>query len=321
MNDVKFYLSLTFGNKIHFVESEIQLPQLLKQDFDFLKFQINGNKREFILVKPKSKIVVNINTLKKQRNQIEKLTMCNSVLVFDELRLSQRNALIQSDFAFIVTDNQIYIPNVIFNLNEKDVVEKEYGSQFSVQAQVLFIYILLNRIEETNARQLSNKLLFPVTSVNRALNELVDRELLYTVGNNTRKIYKWVGKNVFWEKGKVFLFNPVSKIYYLKDEPNDEFLMSNELALSRLSQSLNQCSLSYYATTNKEIENFDTSKFIDRYNLFDDKYCVIEQFKYNPKILSDSNYIDRISLYAQFKDEKDERVQMALDEIVGDILC
>lgn len=321
MNDTIFYLKSIFGNKIYFLYNEYErnFPLFLKDEFDFLKFQLSGNERKYILTKPKKKFDIKLNTIRKQQNQIEKISGCYPVLVVDELRLSQRNALIQSDFAFVVPNHQIYIPNMMMNLTEKDVVKKEYDSYFSVQAQVLFIYMLLNRVKETNARQLSNQLPLSVATINRALNELVDRELIYTVGNNTRKAYKSIAKKLFWEKGKEFLFNPVSRVYYVKNRPY-EFLMSNELALTRLSWSLNYSTMSYYAASNKEIAEMEASNFIDRYNLFDDSFYTIEQFKYDPKILSDSNYIDVISLFAQFKDHKDERIQMALDEIMGDVL-
>ncbi len=322
MNDVIGYLKSIFKNKITFLynEHERNMPLYLTEQFVFLKFKIDGNDNKYILTEPKEKIEIKINTIRKQTSQIKKFSNCTPVMVFDELRLTQRNALIQADFSFVVPDYQVYIPNVMFNLIEKDVIKKEYNLEFSVPTQVVFIYILLNDIKETNARKLLNDLPFSVATINRSLNELVARELLYTVGSNTRKIYRTIEKNEFWNKGKEFLFNPIAKTYYIKNRHN-EFLMSNELALARLSWSLNDSRLSYYAVTADEIDELDNKMFIEKFNLFDDEYCVLEQFKYDPKILSNSQYIDVVSLYAQFKDSKDERIQIALDEIIGEEIC
>lgn len=322
MNDVIGYLKSIFGNKITFLynEHERNMPLYLNEQFVFLKFIIDGNENKYILTQPKEKIEIKINTIRKQTSQIKKFSNCIPVMVFDELRLTQRNALIQADFPFIVPDYQIYIPNVMLNLLEKDVIKKEYNLEFSVPTQVVFIHLLLNNIKEMNARKLLNDLPFSVATINRSLNELVARELLYTVGSNTRKIYRTIVKKEFWNKGKEFLFNPVVKTYYIKNDFNN-FLMSNELALARLSWSLNESRISYYAVTADEIAELDDKMFIDKFNLFDDEYCVLEQFKYDPKILSDSQYIDVVSLYAQFKDSKDERVQIALDEIIGEKIC
>lgn len=322
MNSAIGYLKSIFGNKITFLYNEYEknMPLYLNEHFVFLKFKINGYENKYILTQPKEKIEIKINTIRKQISQIKKFSDCIPVMVFDELRLTQRNALIQADFLFVVPNYQIYIPNVMFNLLEKDVIKKEYNFEFSVPTQVVFVHLLLNDIKEMNARKLLNDLPFSVATINRSLNELVARELLYTVGSNTRKIYRTIVKKEFWNKGKEFLFNPVAKTYYIKNKTND-FLMSNELALARLSWSLNDSRLSYYAVNANEINEIDDKMFIDKFNLFDDEYCVLEQFKYDPKILSNSQYIDVISLYAQFKDSKDERIQMALDEIIGEKIC
>ena len=254
MNDVIGYLKSIFKNKITFLynEHERNMPLYLTEQFVFLKFKIDGNDNKYILTESKEKIEIKINTIRKQISQIKKFSDCIPVMVFDELRLTQRNALIQADFPFVVPDYQVYIPNVMFNLLEKDVIKKEYNLAFSVPTQVVFIYLLLNGIKETNARKLLNALPFSVATINRALNELVARELLYTVGSNTRKTYRAIEKNELWDKGKEFLFNPVAKTYYIKNRHN-EFLMSNELALARLSWSLNDSRLSYYAVTADEI--------------------------------------------------------------------
>lgn len=50
------------------------------------------------------------------------------------------------------------------------------------------------------------------------------------------------------------------------------------------------------------------------------KYAVVEVFKYNPSWLSKGKYIDPISLYAQFKDSKDEDILIALKEMLEETL-
>ena len=54
--------------------------------------------------------------------------------------------------------------------------------------------------------------------------------------------------------------------------------------------------------------------------MFDQNYSVVEIFRYDPKPLVSGNYIDVISLYAQFKDSKDERVQIEIESLVNEIL-
>ena len=241
------------------------------------------------------------------------------VFVFESLRLSQRNVLIRNQIPFIQPDNQIYIPNIMINLNQKEIVEREYAEKFSIAAQVVYIYLLLNDIKETNAPRLAMEIPYSKITLNRALSELVGRGLLYTEGNATRKIYKTIEKDELWKKGKKYLFNPVEKVFYANYDLNHrDLFISGETALSRLGQSLNDSIVKYFATTSEKIRTMNKDCFVNKYDIVSENYLVIEQFKYNPGFLSQSHYIDIISLYAQLKDSDDERIQIALDELLED---
>lgn len=324
MKNTVIYLRQIFGNKVHINDFfEIShMPMYLVQKFDFKQVTIDNQKNQYIFIKPKEKINIKIDSIKKQTKQINNHTNCIPVLVFNELRLTQRKALITNFIPFVVPYNQLFLPNVIINLSEKEILEKEYSSEFSVPTQVVFIYILLNDIKETNAHRLSENIPYSISTLNRSLTELVNRGLLTTEGNNTRKIYKPINKKEYWKKGKSFLFNPVAKTFYAKHNISHyEFYFSNELALARLSLDLNESRVSYYATTAEKIKNIDKNKLLNEYDIFDYNYSVVEQFKYDPGFLSKSNYIDIISLFAQFKDNYDERIQITLDELLGEVIC
>ena len=97
------------------------------------------------------------------------------------------------------------------------------------------------------------------------------------------------------------------------------FLMSGDLALSRLSF-LNGTNINSYASTAQDFQKIDKAKILNAYDVFDQNYSVVEIFRYDPKPLVSGNYIDVISLYAQFKDSKDERVQIEIESLVNEIL-
>lgn len=324
MKQTELYLRSLFGNSIiieKFNQTNV-LPMYLIQKFDFAEMRFRNQNNSYILLKPKGKFDIKITAIKKQFEQITKHTICTPIMIFNILRLTQRNALIQANIPFIVPYKQLFIPNVVMNLSEKESYNHDYGNEFSIATQVVFAHLLLKDITETNAHKLSKTLDYSVPTLNRALSELADRELLKIEGQNTRKIYRIVAKRDFWEKGKAFLFNPVAKIFYIKQTHRKEnMFMSNELALTRLSSMLNESNIKYYAVSAESLKDIDKNKFLNEYDIFDYNYSVVEKFKYNPALLSNSNYIDIISLYAQFKDENDERVQMELEDLVEEILC
>lgn len=319
MNNTLNYLKEIFGTNIktEYNKFHNSFPMYMEERYKFHFIRLNNENTAYVLVKPLKKQEVNINNLKKQLRQIYNYSESVPIFVFESLRLTQRNILVKNQIPFIQPNNQIYIPKIMINLSQKEIFEKEYAEEFSIAAQVTYIYLLLNDITETNAPRLAMEIPYSKITLNRALSELVSRDLLYTKGNATRKMYRTIDKEEMWEKGKNYLFNPVAKVFYTDYGLNHhEMFISNETALTRLGTTLNEAGIGFYATTSEKIKSMDKDCFINKYDIVSDEYLVIEQFKYNPGILTTSRYIDIISLYAQLKDSSDERIQIALDELL-----
>lgn len=316
------YLKAIFGDNIQIIKkNENNFPIYMIEKYLFSFIKILNDKHSYVLIKFLDKQCLNINQIKKQMEQIQKYSESIPIFVFDNLRLAQRNILIKNQIPFIQSQNQIYIPTIMIELNQKEYYQKEYSDKFSVAAQVTYIYFLLNDIVETNAPRLAKKIPYSKITLNRALAELVERKLIYEVGVNTRKIYKTIDKKELWEKGKKYLFNPVEKIFYTTFKiDRRELYISNETALARLGTSLNDTNIVFYATTSKNIKNIDKESFINKYDIINNDYLIIEQFKYDPSFLSNNHYIDIISLYAQLHDSNDERIQIALNELLEEEL-
>lgn len=316
------YLKQIFGKELSIENNKScnVFPLYLTERYNCLFIRFPNDEKTYTLMKPIVKQEINIIQLKKQMQQIYKYSETIAVFVFEYLRISQRNSLIQNQIPFVQPDNQVYIPASMICLNKKEIIEKEYDEAFSIAAQVVYIYILLHFIKETNAPRLSEEIPYSKITLNRALAELVSRGLLYTEGKNTRKIYRTIDRKELWEKGKKYLFNPVQKVYYAKSFTHyQSLLLSNETALSRLGTILNPGMTCFYAASMEQIKQLDQNKFIEKYEIVTEDYSVIEQFKYNPRFLSKSNYIDIISLYAQLKDSDDERIQIALEELLEEL--
>ena len=320
MKALRKYLYTIFGSAADVEEYTLSshLPVYLTEKYLLFKLRIQTH--SYLLAMPKDKLPLQISSLKKQLYQLEKHTALKTVLLTEQLRLSQRNMLIQAGIAFIVPEKQLYIPQNIILLTEEDSVDREYGEHFAVATQVVFNHLLLQHIEKTNAHQLAETLAYSVPAINRALKELNDRKLLVTEGNRTRKQYIITNRKMFWDLGKKFLFDPVKTRKYVKLYfDHHDFLMSNDLALSRLSM-LNDNGISYYALSATDLKKIDDDQFLDPYDSFDQRYSVIEVFRYDPKLLSTGRYIDVFSLYAQFKNHPDMRVQMEIERLVDEVL-
>lgn len=156
MEQLISYLRTMFGPQL-FLENYNRydnLPLYLTENYQLFSLQI-GEER-YLLVKPKTAMDLRMETLKKQLKQIQKYTNLSPVLLLENLRLNQRNALVQSGIAFLVPEKQLYIPHCAMNLTETESVAQEYGEQFAVATQVVFIYLLLNKIKKQMPINLAN---------------------------------------------------------------------------------------------------------------------------------------------------------------------
>ena len=88
--------------------------------------------------------------------------------------------------------------------------------------------------------------------------------------------------------------------------------LSNINALSHYSM-LNDSLKLHHAVYKKEIKELN----VESNNYFGDN--IIEIWRYDPKLLSESNYIDCLSLFLLLKENQDERVQVELSQMIKEM--
>lgn len=300
------------------------LPMYLTDKFDFVCFNLFEN--AYVLAEYKEKQDLFIEKIKKDITQIKRFTGRNPVFVFRSLRLNQRENLIKNKISFVVSENQIFIPYPPIYLTETEVKEKAVTEKFKKSTQVLFAYLFLNDIDNINAHKLAEHLEYSVTTVNRALNELVDKGLLIQSNNKTRKKYFIPSKRDYWELGKKYLFNPVSSQHLLVKERvnigDSRLLKSGETALSEYSDDFDENSNheKYYACYSKIFDEVCNDNYLKSIEFLMKNFVVVEVLAYDPQLLSNDDKIDPVSLYAQCLNKHDERIEMSLDKVIGEII-
>ena len=148
-------------------------------------------------------------------------------------------------------------------------------------------------------------------TVNRSLRWLSENGLVSLEGKKTKEVrLVYYGKEL-WEKAMPFLVSPVEKIAFSYYLPSGS-LKCGINALSEYTL-INEDNSDMYAINRTDMHQSDipTNK---EYGLFR-----IEIWKYDPKLLSHTGTVDRLSLYLSLKDNDDERVQIELDNLLNDI--
>lgn len=116
------------------------------------------------------------------------------------------------------------------------------------------------------------------------------------------------------------LVNPVIKTVYVDEKPKDLFLLRcNASALPEYTD-LNPSRQEYFAIEKTVFYGLQKIKALVNPNDYEGKYA-LEVWKYNPLTLvdelpNDRTVVDPLSLYLSVKESMDERIEMALDQIM-----
>jgi len=247
-----------------------------------------------------------ISELQKQVSMVKTIQGREVVILFKGITPYKRRSLITKRIPFIVEGNQIFLPFLGMHLSKAYIENKTKPKSFTLSAQLTFLYFLYGKIEEINATQLALMLKMTIMTASRALNELYDADLLsYEVGGKTgkSKVYRKIQNPLFFKRGKEFLQSPVQKTIFVRKVPLNA-LVSGLEALAQVSM-LNPPGQRVFAVGNRHL--------IAEEDL-DEMGMVLEIWKYPPELFSCGEQVDLASLYACLKDQKDERVEQALEE-------
>ena len=250
---------------------------------------------------------------KKHLSKLTELTKFNVVLELDSITPYQRKALIEEKISFIVKDYQMYMPFLAICLTQR-FEQKLVVEKFAPLTQLAFLYIFYNNVKLT-AVELAKRLECTSMSVTRAYKELVDSGL-FKIEVDGRKKYivpNYQGGRLL-KMAEPYLINPVESINYIKFDKNFEKMsVSGIYALGKKTMlSVGDRDKSYAIFKREKISMLDIAFILtfDRYDV-----VKMEKWSYNPAILSKDGVVDDISLILALADNKDERVQLSIDEL------
>jgi hypothetical protein len=294
------------------------MPIFLRNMYDFHEMTILREK--YIIIEIINDIP-DVNAVKKHIDRIEALTGKKAVLLYKKITRYRRNSLIENRIPFIIENGQIYLPflgvilnNKIKSINDEDNEEDNY---FPTSTQLSYLYFLYNKEEVINTTDFSKKMNFTKMTASRALNDLYDLNLLtYEVGGKTgrSKEYKRIADPEYFIKGIDYVKSPIGKIVYVKQKPIGTLYAGLD-ALAKQTM-LNLPDYTVVAMGKEVFKNQDIEIIKNKDIIKDKKLTELQIWDYDPREFSDKNYVDTLSLYASLKEDKDERIEQALEEVL-----
>lgn len=243
-----------------------------------------------------------------------------AIYLNSKINQSLRRSIVEHRFAFIIPGNQIYLPHLGIVFREHYRKSATHKDRLSPAAQVILIRALVNKeYELVTASEYAKRLKYTTMSVSRAFNELQEYDLVTREEHGKERPIKWLNRGrELWEKALPLLINPLRRSIWIKPNTHLPYCLAGITALSRYSM-INEDDFNTYATISSIAKNNLDIVEISQDSRPADNVTKMQIWKYNPKLISSEDCVDRLSLYLSMRDSKDERIQMSLEEMMAGI--
>ena len=270
--------------------------------------------------------------LKKQWENLKVLQPHLVLLALKEVPPYERNRLMRLGIPFVATNKQLFLPPLGIDIEEywAATAKKKPQTQLGIVAQEILLGALYNPegFATQRAHGLANRMELSKMHLTRALRELEHYECI-RIEKRGRENHLVLADNraVIWKRIFPALQSPVKERRYFIGNTDIKrqygFRISGEQALAEktLLMEPDHQVLAYYVKDWKALQLKLRLKEIPRA----EPGCIeIELWRYQPTSdvinwSGDNYYVDPLSLIICFRDEEDERIQQAVEELKDEI--
>ena len=247
----------------------------------------------------------------------------DGIVVYSAERLAApfRARLIASGVAFAVPGNQLFVPDLATDLREHYRAPKpERADKLSPSAQLVLFFHLLNgeQARPWTATELTEPLRYSIMTTSRARDELANVGLgrIERLGRKKLLSFRAEGRLLI-DMAKTLLIRPerrLDHVRWLKEPPG--LPLAGEHALARLSDLSPPAAPPVYAVTAEQMRDLVVDGWADLSEADYDADGTLATWRYDPRVLARNHTVDPLSLFAQFWDDADERLSMAVDRLL-----
>lgn len=239
---------------------------------------------------------------------------CTNALMNIELQ-----RLIAYRVQFIVPGKQAYLPEFLIHISNRGQSIQLERERFTPVAHLTFLCMMHGTTQDFLIGEIAHKLGYTSMSISRALDELEQMKLVERFNKGRVRVARLIeDKKTVWEKGKRYLRNPIESVEYFTPSVNagkGGLYLSGITALSKYSMLADDEKMTC-ACSKSKLERMRKSNLYRFVDFPEDSELKLEIWKYDPGLFASEGTVDRLSIYAALKDDPDERIQIALDEMM-----
>lgn len=319
IKELEHYLAVTLQGDVRSraIECPPNFPAYLKTLYNFYEIWITGLRCIMIVA-----LEGDITPAQVAKHVDLVRTLINTVVIFVTPALDSynRSRLIAQRVAFVVPNNQVYIPELAADLREhfRQLKEQPTDNLSPAAQAVLFHYILrINENAETPS-VLAKALHYSVMSISRAFDDLVAFGLAHAERHGKERCICFdLSRKDLFKKSLPLLRSPVRSVKSIRNGFAHPLKWAGESALSKLTD-LSPPQLEVFAVAAskwKAASHEDNLMEIKKHMAS----FLVETWSYDPTGLSDTSTVDPLSLYVQFYNHQDERLSIAAESLLDRI--
>lgn len=260
----------------------------------------------------------------KHADWLHQKTGLRCLFILETVGAYERKRLIEDKIPFLAPGQQLYLPDLGLDLREQFRAPRREHLKISPAAQVVVLACLLRRMDpksEFTGAGLAERFGYTKMTMTRALDELRQLELVECEGERrfARHRFLITGREL-WEKARAVLRSPVKKRVYVDEWfPGCDF-KAGESALSELTM-LGFWQRDTWAITSAEWKTIQKEPGLHMVPEVskDMAHAEFEIWHYDPRLLAEKPLVDRLSLALSLESINDDRVQIAIDELLGGV--
>lgn len=259
--------------------------------------------------------------VRKHVTQVQGKWPAEVIYVRGQLTAYNRKRLVEQKVPFVVPGNQMYLPMLGVDFREHFRRQREKPANFSPATQVLVIHWLLKGTGEyLTPAQMVEPLGYTPMTMTRAFDELEATEVAEVTRHGKERQLRFVEtKHEVWTKSLPFLRSPVTKKQFVRrPQPTPISIQAGLAALAHYTMLAppEHPVIALGRHDWKMLPLWQDKTLIPKQ---DPDVIEVEVWRYKPDLFTKQGVVDQLSLYLSLKNSEDERVQAALEEIIGRI--
>jgi DNA-binding transcriptional ArsR family regulator len=296
-----------------------KLPIFLRNLYGF--FEVRILKVSCLVMAAKDKAEQTPAKIHKHMLQVRKRWQDEVIYLQQKVTAYNRKRLIQHKIPFIVPLNQMYLPFLGIDLREHFKIIREAEASFSPSTQVVVLYYLFHNDKlDFTPKKLARELGYSTMTMSRALDELEDTGLGTIVMEGRKRVLRFdKDKKKVWEIALERLRSPVKKILWVKYLLNEPLGMKAGLSALAHYSNLAEPPSPVLALEGKQWKRIKTNDNAMILDIAEPSASELEIWSYSPSLFAKMGVVDRFSLFLSMKEDNDERVQSALEEMMEQV--